>query len=103
MIVSSPQPHNSANTDSVWKADDLNNQFKYIYITEKRVNMLLKEGSLFLSMPDINFRFKGIKNLPDKVQRNKAHEPDRLRVVILKNGVLPEAWELSDMYAELKR
>ena len=41
--------------------------------------------SPFQSMPDINFSCKGIQNLLDNLRVNKAPDPDRIPVRILKD------------------
>ena len=60
--ISQLQYNNSIKTDSVGKTEALNHQFQSIF-TNDLVNMPSKGESPYISMPDINFSCKEIKNL----------------------------------------
>ena len=71
-------------TDSLGKAELLNQQFKSVFTNEPAGDLPNKGSSPHPIMPDISITLQGVVNLLNGLNTHKASDPDAISVTILK-------------------
>ena len=109
-------------SDSVQKAEVLNDQFRKVFTQEDFTNMPALDNDSYPSMPEVTVSTQGVQKLLSKLQPNKATGPNDLPARVLKEfaveiapalscifqrlldtGILPEDWRRANISPVFKK